>query len=422
MGVEFPDLADLDEATVDNVFNFIAQFVHEKHPDLDARRGMLGDLVCGLHAMLQGAGFALAEQLRKSSSIAELRIAPEMSAISAVDAIASNYRVTRKPAVHATGQVTIVLSTYGPVTVLCGEVFTAANGQTFTATRTYRIRHGDEALDEVGAGRRAFMVDVEAVTPGVAASLRSREPLTPTTVMPGFVGAYATAAFSRGRAVETNEELLARLHVGVTARGFGSRESIRALILNADRPGFADISDISIIGMGDREMVRDQINAAAISCGGKIDIYLRDDSIQLAQAVQEYLDQRDIRHPSADVRVYPAIPCTVAVDIRLHDPDGHANHVAIAEVAARFVNGLPFGSVLYEASVSKTVYSVLPAGVEISAIGLSGDVLIDRKTVEVAALHTAGKLEIPDCTLGPSISPRTVAFMLSTGDVNSQCS
>jgi hypothetical protein len=124
-------------------------------------------------------------------------------------------------------------------------------------------------------GKFSFVVDVEATTAGEISKVRRNTTFDSVTPEPsGLAVSFATQDFSGGSSEETNAELVARFKLALSPTVYSGRTHIESLF----RETVPDIKSVSIIGLGDEEMLRDRHNIFATSQGGKADIYVRTSS------------------------------------------------------------------------------------------------------------------------------------------------
>ena len=94
------------------------------------------------------------------------------------------------------------------------------------------------------------------------------------TASPAIIGTIdlqAAADFEGGLAAETNAELVARTQQGIAPQVFSGRAQVAAMF-QAAVPALVDISQV---GLGDPEMLRDRNNIFQGSHGGKADLYVQ---------------------------------------------------------------------------------------------------------------------------------------------------
>jgi len=289
MAITVQSLDDIPQDTIDSAFDFAAQLLEEKHPNLENKRGVVGQLVTGLDAILSGASNENVELLRRSMSLQALNENPNEADDDTVDALISNYLLTRRAAQQATGEITIELSQLLAVTIAVGAIF-EADGQQFAADESYNARTAaenviedtDRLITQIAADRWTFAISATAVDAGSASMLKKDTAMVPLTAPPSFVKAYASTDFVDGVDAQTNQNLVDALAGGVAAKAWSNRDNVPAMIRNADASVYATVTDafpdivaMSLVGHSDPEMVRDQHWLFPVSGGGRCDLYMR---------------------------------------------------------------------------------------------------------------------------------------------------
>ena len=297
MAIQVQNLDDIDADAIEQAFAFAKQLVLEQQPNVDTKRGVINQLVIGLDAILGAAQQTNIDLLRQSQSLQAIEENPTLADDDVVNAVLSNYRLDRRTSTPATGEVTIVLTQLLAVTITQGAIF-EAEGQQFTSDATYAARTAsanvlsdtDRLIVQIGEDQYAFTIDVTAVVAGSAGLLRKDTQLVPLAPPSSYLTSYAANDFAGGINAQTNQDLINLLQEGLAARAYSNRVTIPATIKNADddvyemvTDDFATIEDMSIVGFGDAEMLRDQHWLFPVSGGGRSDIYLR--SQQKIQAV-----------------------------------------------------------------------------------------------------------------------------------------
>ena len=284
MGITVSKLDELTTTDVEQALELVTQLVQESNPDLDVRRGVLHDLVLYYSAVLAAAKDEEISRVRRSLSLQEITADPTLADTTLVDAVLSNFRVTRKVGAQATGQITIVLDALIPVTITAGASFTAL-GQSFVTERAFAARTSaaavvstdDVVITDAGGGNYQFTINVVAAAVGAADTISRGTAFVVTSEPPHFVSAAAAADFVQGTSVETNKELIDRLEAGIAAKAWSNRSTIEALI--REQAAFEDVVAVSLVGMGDEEMLRDQHSLLPISYGGRTDVYVRSQAL-----------------------------------------------------------------------------------------------------------------------------------------------
>jgi len=276
-----PDLRTLDQNEVDRNLALLIQLVQELNPAVDAKRGVVKDLLFGLSALLATAEQDVADKIIKSNSLLEIQANPALATDAIVDALLSNYRLTRLPATKATGSLTIYLNQPAVIALPAGAVFTYGTN-TYVTDNAYTSRTSpadvltttDKLVTKVTTGVYAFTVGIVAATAGSAANIKRGTRLTPAiNPSPYFSQAVVPADITSGGDAETNAALINRLYTGASTKAWSNRLNIDSLIRSDSR--FSRILGVSIIGFGDQEMTRDQHSLWPGSMGGRADVYVR---------------------------------------------------------------------------------------------------------------------------------------------------
>jgi len=278
MPVEITDLSNIDTTLLAESEDFLVQALLEQYPTLDLNQKVLRQILVRPEAMLRTLGKENTDRVRESFSLPLMIADPSAADDDTIENILGNFLITRRQGTKATGQVVIVLSV-NVTTPLSGSVTFTTNDQVFQVTQPFIgvtnadniVSSRDRLITARDDGTYAFVVDVEAVETGGAGKVRQGATFTLSPPVANMTAAYAETDFNEGTDTETNEEILARFSQGVAARSTADRVSIEAII----RDGFSQVSDISVIGAGDPEMLRDGFNMFGLKTGGRVDVYVR---------------------------------------------------------------------------------------------------------------------------------------------------
>ena len=289
MALEVSNLSELTAADVLQKQEFISQLVQEDNPNVDVKRGVLHDLLFYYSAVLSAATQENIDRLRKSGSLFEISKDSSLADADVVDRVMSNFLLTRRTGVAASGPITIVVGELQSFTIPTGGLFTA-NGKEFTTTAVHAIRTSsgniqstnDRALTPAGDGNYSFTIDIVASEVGSASMLSKDSTVVAEVSIPNLVQATVSADFSGGLDTETNGELLLRIQEGLACKALSNRINMMALLRNdAAVPGLVASS---IIGYGDSEMKRDQHSILPVSFGGRADWYVKTQEQPTVQA------------------------------------------------------------------------------------------------------------------------------------------
>lgn len=280
MSIELKALDVLDADLVDQQSAEMTARLQEYDPSLDLRLGVFQDILVSYNGMLGAQRQDQINQYLRGRSLLDIEADPDLADQDLVDAVLSNFRLTRLEGSLATGEVTVVMTSSTTVTVAQGSVW-VADGREFVTPRVFTAKleseqindDGDRLLTQTSTGTWAFTIILEAVEPGTEWALRKNTVVVPAQVPTGFLTAVAASDFTGGTAAETNAELLDRFQEGVAARAPSNRVNMRAM-LRAESD-FAGVVTSSVIGYGDAEQLRDRHWIFPVSGGGRADWYIR---------------------------------------------------------------------------------------------------------------------------------------------------
>jgi hypothetical protein len=274
-----PTINDLDPAVVAQNEAFLVTFIQEQYPSLDLSEGrVLRNLLIRPAAQYYALNNINIDLVRQSMSLIAIEANPLLADPTLVDAVLSNYRLTRDPGVKATGQITIVIQNLLTTPVAQGTVFTA-NGMDYVTTQAFVGVTTQAAVATTqqrlivrrNDGLFAFTVPVIAAAVGQAYNAKRATRFVAAPPPAGIVDAFATADFIGGSNAQTNQDMIALFKLALSPQVFSGRANIASLLVNR----FPNVVASSIIGFGDEEMIRDRHNIFAISTGGKADLYVK---------------------------------------------------------------------------------------------------------------------------------------------------
>lgn len=290
--------SDLDPEKVAQVEAFLVAFLKDQFPSLDLSEGtVLRNLLVRPAALLRSIDNIEIDVLRNSMSVLVIEANPSVANDAMVDALMSNFRLTRDPGAFASGLVTIVILNDAATQVNVGTIFTA-NGLLFTTTQSYVgvdsaasvLTDQQRLITKRNDGTYSFTVPVVATQVGEQYMIRQGNRFTLLPVPAGFIDATATQDFTGGRDAETNQELIDQFKLALAPQVFSGRAQINSLLFAQD----PNLKATSIIGFGDPEMLRDRNNIFAVSTGGKADIYARTQALPESRIVTKVATLIDV--------------------------------------------------------------------------------------------------------------------------------
>jgi hypothetical protein len=183
----------------------------------------------------------------------------------AVDEIASNFGVLRRPAVASKGTVLVYRSNplVNPISIPSGRKFSAPLlNQDYAATETIQIT---SMSYNATLNKYTYPVPVQSIDTGlgtVAATGQVTKVKEPITDVDGVTNIDPIVG---GRDEENDRDLAARIKIALSANNIGTKSGYRFLVLERD-----DVKDATVVGAGDLLMTRD------MGDGGSVDIYITD--------------------------------------------------------------------------------------------------------------------------------------------------
>ena len=281
MVYEISKLSQLDSAKVTALLTQLEAEITENNPKIDLKRGVFHDTVMYYHALLEASIRENLDIYQSARSLQQIEADPTIADPDTVSDVLSNWGVTRNDGTKATGEVAIVVSTANSVTIASGAVFESEglqfvtdNSYTSTTNASGAITPNDRVMTLLADGSYMFTIFVTAVDVGAQGKLNADALIVPDTAIPDYVTSYALSAFSDGTDAETNTDLVNKLQDGISAKSLSNRSNMRSLLRSLTSQ-FSSVTNQSIIGYGDTEMLRDQHSIFPLSFGGRVDWYIR---------------------------------------------------------------------------------------------------------------------------------------------------
>ena len=261
--------------------NLLEQFLSANYPTGDFSKGdMLRDFVISGFASV----FAYIQQevdiTRARQSLLLLSKLAGADVDDAVDEILSNWFITRKAGQLARGVVTVYLSQSTDISVPITAKFYKTSALIFLPDALDTVTVAAEDLTQIVDANGvivsyAFQLLVKASLPGKDYEVSAGSFVDFTRFSPYIIRVENQNAFSGGGDIESTAEMLDRSNTAITVRDLNSARSIDATL----KDEFDTVDDVTVIGYGDPEMIRDLVLEEAtntrIHAGGMVDNYLR---------------------------------------------------------------------------------------------------------------------------------------------------
>ena len=257
----------------------VRQYLEDTYVDLDfSQLSSLNDLnvrpMSQIFLVLQ----KLIQEFNKTNTLSKVIDSPSTANSAIVDALLSNFSISRTAGKTATGFIKITISgTPSSVLIPSSYVFTTVDGISFSPSSdfvasTTPIVAGQTKLYVDASGTQSFaIVPASATSVGAQFNIPQYTPLSSSSNIYNFVSAAAFSAFSGGSDTESDTAVISRLIPALSARNLSSPLSIDQTL----RDKFLYIQQISVQGIDGPLMTRNSHNIFGIKSGCFCDIYVK---------------------------------------------------------------------------------------------------------------------------------------------------
>jgi hypothetical protein len=280
--------SDVSSTLIDQAEEYLVNFLQEQFPSRDFSKGRVTrELIINMAAILQSINRQDIDDLLKSFSPLVIAQDPSAADPDIVDAVYENYGVERYDGNKATGNLAIIISDLTTTAVPDTTVF-SANGLDYVVDQTYVgvtsadavVTSAERLIEQRPDGTYVFTVPVTAEDVGESYRATRGTRFTASPTIPDAIDIEAAADFEGGVDAETNAELAERTQQGIAPKVFSGRAQVASLFQDQ----YPALVNISQVGLGDPEMLRDRDNIFQMSTGGKADLY-----VQTADTPEEVL-------------------------------------------------------------------------------------------------------------------------------------
>jgi len=278
-----PDYLETDPRTTASRKAYLRSLWYLIAPELELQYGVYNSTVAAPAAIFSQAVIETLDLWRRHTQIAQL--AADLAESREInypylEAFLENYRIKRTAGQRSVGLVRLVFRDNTMYNFSSYDVFTA-KGINFIPTGIFgispagRVAYGqnEQVLQALDDGTYAATIELRSEDISLAANLPVGTQLVPVNRSSNsLLDVVVVEAFVGGVQEDTLNTLLPQLLDGIASPVLTSRVNIGAQL-----KALPDITihDISVIGVGDIESVRDKHGLFAISQGGRGDIYVR---------------------------------------------------------------------------------------------------------------------------------------------------
>lgn len=256
----------------------LAEEVAARRPELDlSRNSTLHDLLIRGDAISYLLNRRMLEAFRYTMSLKGIEDNPELASGEVIDAILSNYLMTRDAGEFATGWLMITVSSSRTNVVQQGTRFNSTDGYTYlsearttavdgtpssTQTKLYSANNGTQWY---------YYVQVKAEVRGSAQNTPTSTGFTCDSPISDLVYISVGRPFSGGRDGDSIESLSASVIQSLSVRNLTSRASVAAELPRL----VVGVLEAHAVGSGHPMMIRGKSNVIGVPIPGHVDVYIK---------------------------------------------------------------------------------------------------------------------------------------------------
>jgi uncharacterized phage protein gp47/JayE len=268
------DLSNLDNEAVFANEELLASWLNSYDGHLDTTIGTaIRELV-----ITPAARYYTAQQETVSTVISNLSITQGTDP-AVVEAMLSNFNVTRKQGTVASGFLAVFTNVNNNLYIPATTSFSVGTDTLVLDQAYIGVATEDEMLDGV---RYRMLRPYDDTTwymtiPASTAAPTSNviavgQTVTMGQTVPGVTHVEIAATFTGGSPEETLDDMKNRAASGISAKVPSGKAHVEALFSDL---ASVNVQDVSVIGMGDAEMLRGRNNVYGVNPGGRVDVYAR---------------------------------------------------------------------------------------------------------------------------------------------------
>lgn len=283
MSIKLTSIDSLDPTIVARHQEELAEILQNKYPEINLRQGVFRDLVLYLQAIFSAKTEMELNRYISAQSLLKIMEDPDLADDDTVDQILSNFNIIRKNGSYTRGKLVLEVESDATLFIPANTVF-ICNSQKFVneqpinlfvSTYSGELASKDRLLRKMRDGYYGCTIPVVAQDIG-AVTIAKGSTFEMEYQSVNFVKIYAASDFSTGTDTESNESIISRMKEGYATPCWGNRYNIGRMLRS--QSSLQNFVDLSVIGMGDDEMLRDKAPLLPVSTGGKTDIYVKSDS------------------------------------------------------------------------------------------------------------------------------------------------
>ena len=266
----------MNDLEIQEMKNTIKEIINSKYPSLDTRKGtVVNDLLISLSTI--GPAYINGElaKFEICNSLKDMEDNPESVDEQSIEAILSNWNISRKIGKKSSGNLKILVDTKKDYFLASGTIFNTKDNNNYILESDVSIDSDDLFIED---DNFFFIVLVQSENIGSKYTVEVDTVFFSDIYITNILSISSIEDFSLGIDQENIHNLIIRAKRDIGIRGYANSRSIKTTISEK----FPDIDNIEVLGHDDREMQRDT-NNIGIKIGGKTDIYIRTINILAGQ-------------------------------------------------------------------------------------------------------------------------------------------
>jgi hypothetical protein len=345
-------------ADVTNAEDFLEEFLSDKIEDGDYSDGaLLRDLSIKAISYVSAYFRKLDGQIRARQSLKSIEEVDttddEEAADDAVDEILSNWFASRKVGKFARVVATVTLAEAVDVTIKATDVFYKTSSLAFILDgdgEPYLVAAEDLIASYDSSGEVSgytFTVPLVSQQPGSDFNIEPGQFVSYDDFSPYTLQVETLEKAQSGKDIETTDEFIERSENLITVRNLINARSCDAVLLDE----FEGIKNLTVVGMGDTEMIRDRIREQAtgleLHVGGHQDIFVDMDLIETSFSGEvggKFARPDGIINVFRDATYAPYHPVSNPAGHKFTQADSVTGKTPTAGMALRVWTGLPEGA------------------------------------------------------------------------------
>ena len=257
----------------------IAGWVSARSPSLDLSQGTaLYEIMIRQMAQFYLFVRSQVDLYGQTQSLNKIKQNPELASDTIVDAILSNFLISRRSGAAASGRVKVFVSLDAVYELPIGTQFTTDDGLVYVTDQSWTVESSVNTntnlklyASDTAESQFYFILPVVAIQPGSQYVIGDNIKMSIANRIPDYIGAITFGSFSGGIDIESTSSLIQRLPDALASRNLISPRAIKIGLAE----NFSNIISVGVAGMSSQSLHRGGDNIFGIKSGGFADIWVR---------------------------------------------------------------------------------------------------------------------------------------------------